>query len=559
MKSVPFRWSYLAGACGLAVVGYGSGQFLGQARPGGPAAGVAALTPVSAAPLAGANVDGGSSSVVLAQRKRIMGRLRSLEMVRRTATRVRPLVDAAIEQPGLQADLRALAASAGMDLAEYKEYFKGKQEADLLLESGGDPNARSVADAIGVAQFMVATGQRCGLKVDIRNSNALSRKIAGVEKQLAALEAQPANWTKAVPVELRGAAPRLASASLPPGLLAGAVPDSVWTRDQWISYRKSQRDGLVAKRRNVDHRFDPGRSITAQTRYLVKLTRRYGGVDWALQAYHGGEAGASRTVRLFDGGTTSGSRMPYSELYRRVSPVATPAAFSYLFGRSDDHRYYWWKVLMAERALNLYRQDPAEFERQWQELRPGYSADVAYYQDPAPLQFADNNALRDGFHTGTLVSLPANAGAYGVRTMNLAALEPASAGLHKGLRPEAMGALLQLGQVYRSNGGRAPLDVVAMVQSAAYRQLWDARYPDPPLKGNTPKDPEYHTTGLVFDLKQPANAWDRKVLEFALGRLYDNLRISWRKENEGGSLRYHVVANPEFKDELAEYSRRASR
>ena len=39
-----------------------------------------------------------------------------------------------------------------MSLAEYRRYFRGKQEADLLLESGGDPNARSVSDAIGVAR-----------------------------------------------------------------------------------------------------------------------------------------------------------------------------------------------------------------------------------------------------------------------------------------------------------------------------------------------------------------------------------------------------------------------
>ena len=65
------------------------------------------------------------------------------------------------------------------------------------------------------------------------------------------------------------------------------------SRDQWIAYRKSQRAPLVAKRRKVDERYDPAKAIMAQTRYLVGLTRRYGGVDWALQAYHGGEAGAS--------------------------------------------------------------------------------------------------------------------------------------------------------------------------------------------------------------------------------------------------------------------------
>jgi hypothetical protein len=314
--------------------------------------------------------------------------------------------------------------------------------------------------------------------------------------------------------------------------------------------------------------------VAAQTRYLVRLTRRYGGVDWALQAYHGGEAGASKTMSLFTGtgsrtllasrGTPyaslgSGRWLPYTEVYQRVSPSATPAAFSYLFGRSDDHRYYWWKVLMAERALDLYRKDSGEFERQWRELQPGLNADAAFYPDPSPLQFADNAALTEGYRSGDLVTLPRNAGALGLRTVNLAALAPASTSLQKGLRPEAMGALLRLAQIYRSNGGQEPVSVLAMVQSGAYRQLWDSRYPERPLPPGVPRDPEFHTTGVAFDLRTPSRDWDRKVLEYSLGRLYDGLKISWRKENEAGSQRYHVVANPKFKDELTGWYKQYAR
>ncbi|HTE19842.1 MAG TPA: hypothetical protein VK689_15870, partial [Armatimonadota bacterium] len=477
----------------------------------------------------------------LAQRKRIMGRLRSLEQIRRVATTIRPLVDRAAAGPAVQADLRALAASAGMAPDQYREYFKGKQEADLLLESGGDPNARSVSDAIGVAQFMVGTGQRCGLRVNLAASNALSRQITTLEHQMTALEALPDTWSRAAPAGFQNSA---------------AADGGVWNRDRWLAYRKGQWKALVMKRRRVDERFDPVKAITAQTRYLLRLTRRYGGIDWALQAYHGGEAGASRTMRLFGAG---GRRVSFTELYRRVSPTATPAAFSYLFGRSDDHRYYWWKVLMAERALDLYRRDPAEFERQWRALQPGLSADAAYYPEPAPLQFADAAALQEAYSSGVLVPLPSSAGSLGLQTANLAVLEPGRGTLHKGLRPEAMGALLRLAQHYASFGGREPLTLLSMVQSADYRHMWLARYPPKPLPPNVPRDPEFHTTGLTFDVKTPADNWDRKVLEYALGRLYDTLRISWRKEDDGGSRRYHVVVNPEYTAEMVEYLQRAGR
>jgi len=329
---------------------------------------------------------------------------------------------------------------------------------------------------------------------------------------------------------------------------------------------------LVQKRRQVDHRFDPERAVTTQTRYLVSLTRTYGGVDWALQAYHGGEAGAAKTMRLFaDSGSytrlasrgafTGGGRSgaSYSDLYCRITPTAAPAAFSYLFGRSDDHRYYWWKVLMAERALDLYRKDPAQFEREWKALQPGMNSDAAWYPDPTELQFPDGAALREGYRSGTLVALPSNAGAFGLRTDNIAALQPDAASLQKGLRPEAMGALLRLAHIYRSNGGAEQLAVLSLVQSSDYRALWDARHPARPLPPGVPKDPEFHTTGLVFDLQRPDRDWDRKVLEFALGRLYDGLRISWRNERDGGGRRYHVVVNPQFKGELAEFYRKVAR
>lgn len=579
----PIRSPWTIGTFGvlLAVTAFGVGRRIGtppvppEKRGESALLADAAIAAETAAPDAALGAPG-AERIIEAQRKRIMGRLRSLEHVRRVATTIRPLVDRAIEMPSIQADLNVLAKAAGMNTAQYKRYFAGKQESDLLLESGGDPNARSIADAIGVAQFLAGTGRQCGLKVDLAASNALTRKIREVERQIEWLESQPSTWAKAVPASLAGVVPTMpesetatADASvLPASAPETSLQDGVWSRDQWIAYRKSQRAPLIAKRRQVDERYDPAKAINAQTRYLVKLTRRYGGVDWALQAYHGGEGGAARTMRLFSEGIGSrsylasrgtgrsvGRWLPYTELYQRVSPTATPAAFSYLFGRSDDHRYYWWKVLMAERALDLYRQDPKEFERQWKALQPGLNADAVFFPDPTPVQFTDNAALAEGYRSGALVRLPSNAGQLGVRTANVAALVPSSTALHKGLRPEAMGALLRLAHVYRSQGGHSPLTAVSMVQSNDYRRIWDARYPDPPLPPDVPKDPEFHTTGYTFDLSRPSREWDRKVLEYALGTLYDNLHISWRKETEAGSQRYHVVVNPKNSTELTRWYR----
>ncbi|HEU4753302.1 MAG TPA: hypothetical protein VFU47_09365, partial [Armatimonadota bacterium] len=129
------QWKYGAGALGLAVVGFGAGQRLGSQRlQAAPPAALASLPgdPLFAGKADAATLRTDQESIIQAQRKRIMGRLRSLEQVRRVATVIRPHLDRAIEMPSIQADLRALAASAGMSLADFKEYFKGKEEADLL-------------------------------------------------------------------------------------------------------------------------------------------------------------------------------------------------------------------------------------------------------------------------------------------------------------------------------------------------------------------------------------------------------------------------------------------
>ena len=572
------RWHQAAvlttAAAGLAWIGYTAGRGLGRhrAHAGSPAPLPLTLSHEPGAAEA-ATLDDATEGIVLAQRKRVMGRLRSLEQVRQVATQIRPMIDRALDEPAAYGDLQALSARAGMSVPQYKAYFAGKQEADLLLESGGDPNARSVSNAIGVAQFMVGTGQRCGLRVNIGASNVLSRRIAALESQIAAAAQQPEGWTKQVPPNLRHVTPpsprKPAGSGFELFSPPPAHPSDVWTRDQWIAYQRQQWDNLVAQRRQVDERFDAAKAVRAQTRYLLRLTRRFGSVDWTLQAYHGGEAGVSKEIGLFlsaargrlasRGSYGGGGSVPYSDVYRNLSPNATPAAFSYIFGRSDDHRYYWWKALMAERALELYRKDPQEFERQWQALRPGENADAAFYGDAENLQFADPQALRAAYHAGELVQLPRRALALGVRTANVAALEPESTPLQKGLRPEAMGTLARIAEIYRSQRGRQPLVLTAMVQSTEYREKWNAKYPAKPLPPGVPRDPEFHTTGLAFDLAQPTGDWDRKVLEYSLGRLYDTLKISWRKENAGGAKRYHVVVNPAFKDEMIGAYQKAAR
>ncbi len=474
-------------------------------------------------------------SVTLAQRKRIMGRKLSLEMVRRVATRISPLVVRALEMPSIQGDLEALAASAGLSPPEYKQYWQAKQEADLLLESGGNPSAVSVSNAIGVAQFLASTGRSCGLRINEPAARAVTRRMAPVAAALRWLDAQPAEWGKPDPA-------------------TGVFRE----RDWWIAARRSEWRVLEASRRAADERYDPAKAICAQTRYLVRLARRYGSVAWALQAYHGGEGGMAKTVNLYLFNSPSmrlmGDPPAYEEIYAHTSPLNRSGAFYYLYGRSDDHRYYWWKVLMAERAIALYRASPEGFRERWEALRPGFRMEVAWFGEGADLQFADRAALRQGVAEGQLVPVPGDLSRRRIRLVDVAPLDRTNAGDYKVLRAEAMGALLRIAALYRRNGGRGPVEVLSLAQTVETaeerKRLHPARVPVLPTGEVVAEQPEFHATGLVFDLARPRDEWDRRVLEYVLGFLYDRLRISWQKEDEHGPTRYHVVPNPVYREEF---------
>ena len=57
-----------------------------------------------------------------------------------------------------------------------------------------------------------------------------------------------------------------------------------------------------------------------------------------------------------------------------------------------------------------------------------------------------------------------------------------------------------------------------------------------------------HATGLCVDIGRPANAWDYKVLEYALSRMGDRMRIAWMRDASVNG--YHLSPNPAFAEEL---------
>ena len=115
--------------------------------------------------------------------------------------------------------------------------------------------------------------------------------------------------------------------------------------------------------------------------------------------------------------------------------------------------------------------------------------------------------------------------------------------------------LYRIANLYMANGGSsAPLHVHSLVQTEEYRARLNAVHP--PSWMRHPTKPEeipidMEPTGLCFDIERPAAAWNRKVLEYALGLLADRNQIYWVEEAEQGPHRYHICPSPEHRSELA--------
>ena len=240
--------------------------------------------------------------------KRIVGRRETLGDIQRIVTEISPLVQEAANLPELQADFAVMAQDNNLSINAMRELWTATQEADLMMESGGKDDAVSPSNACGTAQWLAGSGRANGLHIDAKESQRLTTKINPLKIKTA--------WYE-----------YLARPDAQPDL--SFVPKvSQQEAIAQLPALRSELELLEAKRRRIDERFVPRLAVFAQTHYLVKLYRRFPGLDWLYQAYHGGEGGATRTLKLALGislfGNTAdairygdkGSRLRWETVYR---------------------------------------------------------------------------------------------------------------------------------------------------------------------------------------------------------------------------------------------------
>ncbi|HLL85902.1 MAG TPA: transglycosylase SLT domain-containing protein, partial [Thermoleophilaceae bacterium] len=251
-------------------------------------------------------------------------------------------------------------------------------EALVMLESAGRPDVAAGDDpegAVGLGQILPGTATALlGMRVDLGASKRLSAAIERVRRRA----------ERARSARTRRAATRRAAE-------------------------------LARRRRAVDERYDPARSLDGAARYLAIAERRFGREDLALASYHMGMGNLERTVETYVAparpaprvrDTVAAHDVSYVRLYFASSPVDNARTHALLAGFGDDSRTYLFRLEAAREIMRLQRDDPVELARRAR-LHALWPSGELVLRPPAEAdRYADANALRASYDEGELVPLP---------------------------------------------------------------------------------------------------------------------------------------------------------
>jgi hypothetical protein len=375
-------------------------------------------------------------------------------------------------------------------------------EAIVMLESAGRPDA--VADprlegAVGLTQILAETGRGLlRMRVDPAAARRLSRSIAR-----AARRGQTATVAR-----------------------------------------------LRERRRRVDERFDPAKSIQATGRYLTFARGELDRDDLAIVSYHMGVGNLQGALSAY-----GDSDISYARLYFDSTPLKHARAWKRLARLGDDSSTYLWRVEAAREIMRLQRTDlridtdaAALEQRARQRGDPAAAVGRAQLDRLSELQNAKNSAeevlhpreraerfatpreLRAAYRSGRIAALPrALLERRGIRVDaqmgELARRIGGSARTYRGLRPGALALLQYLGAGVEAISAKQPLVLTSTVRDQRYQRVL--------IAGNREATRNYslHTTGWAFDILRSYRSRSQGLaFEYMLGRLQSYDLIAWVRE-----------------------------
>lgn len=351
-------------------------------------------------------------------------------------------------------------------------------EAIVLLESAGRPDAVAgdLEGAVGLTQILAGTGQELlDMRVDLRASRRIGRAI---ERARAG-----------------GDDPRA--------------------------------ERLRARRRRVDERFDPQRSLRATADYINFARKQLGGDDdLAIASYHMGVGNLQGVIAAFG----EGSEPAYAQLFFDSTPTRHAAAYRKLAALGDDSKTYYWRVLASREIMHEWREDRDRLARTARLEQAKNSAEERLHPGPVTAVFDDPDELEDAYRDGDLEPFrdaPRRTGLH--RDPGMGQLAPKlerGRRLYRGLRPEAYALALYIVRLQReAGGGQAPLTVTSTVRDRKYQGLLVASNPE------ATQNYSLHTTGWAFDvLRDYSGGAQAQAFQYALDRLQALDLIAWVRE-----------------------------
>ncbi len=352
-----------------------------------------------------------------------------------------------ITSPKLQTLFRAASESSG--------FPQSVLEAIAYLESWGDANAQSPAGPRGIMQISGGTAKSMGLRVIMTYGTKITHERV-------------------------------------------AIP----------SKNKKPKYKTVTRKTNYvvsvrDERLIPERAVPAAAKYLAGLRQRFGGLDWAIFAYHCGEGCVGEMLDL----TRRARGVPSDDVtVPRMFFAANPARNRELYQAIDQQMQrdysptYYFRVMRAEQLLSVYRRDPEEFESLSREyrseftpaVRASHRLSVWLKRDDLVFHSCEDIRADDGKKLARALDRPEY---FGYR-LEVAADSPSNVEYYSEASPSALGTLAyiafetrRLHEEMKPKGEKfRPLPVVALVEPEDFaRQLGQ-------------REGLAHCSGQVFDI-----------------------------------------------------------
>jgi hypothetical protein len=378
-------------------------------------------------------------------------------------------------------------------------------EAIAYLESWGEPRAESPAGPRGIMQISAATARAMGLKIVARTRYKISRE--------------------------RVLMPRRGKRKPRYVTVTHKTPYIVTVRDDRLS---------------------PDRAVPAAARYLAGMVQKYGGLDWAIFAYHCGQGCVNEMQEL----TRQARGIPKDQItVARMFFSANPAWNRELYEaiqqqmQRDWSPTYYFRVMRAEQLLNLYRRDPGGFESLAEQYRSEFGSraraphrlSVWLKREDMVFRSCDDIRLDGGRRLVKALDRP---GYFGYR-LHLSPDSPSDLQYFSQASPAALGTLTYIAfethrlfdEVNHGSESFQPLDVTSLVEPEDY------------ARQSTGREALSHCSGQVFDIDYSGlPPSELECLRFVLSDLGYEGYVGFVEE---GRDTLHIGCSPSARDFFA--------